>query len=89
MPTYDMECTGCRQETVVICKIAEREEQVCRKLECGAPLKQVLKGGHNVSAFKNGYYEHIDLEPIYCGNKIQLRDECRKRGLTSVYAEEG
>ena len=86
MPTYDFQCPKCGAEKEGFCKIAERREQKC---DCGEVLKQTFHGGHFVSAFKNGYFEHIDLEPIYCGNKIKLRDECRKRGLTSVYAEEG
>lgn len=87
MPTYDFRCDTCGLDLERFCKIAERKEQTCAA--CEGPLKQTFNGGHFVSAFKNGYFEHIDLEPIYCGSKIQLRDECRKRGLTSVYAEEG
>ncbi len=88
MPTYDMKCKDCGEKTEVVCKIAERKQQVCMKLECGASLIVILNSSYAVAPFKSGYFEHIALEPIYCGSKRQLRGECDKRGLTSIYASE-
>jgi putative FmdB family regulatory protein len=61
MPEYDWDCTDCKHEFIVECKIAERnDEQLCPK--CGskgvrcevprvAPIFQ-LKGGY---WYRNGY----------------------------------
>ncbi len=38
--------------------------------------------------FPEGWWEHLDTKPIYIKNKRQLREECRKRGLSSQYLED-
>lgn len=85
MPTYDVKCTICGVEKEIICKIAERNKQNCI---CGGNYKVQFNSSYALHSFKSGYYEHIDHEPIYCGSKRQLRGECDKRGLTSIYANE-
>lgn len=85
MPTYDMKCSGCGEVTELFCKIAEMDKQVC---VCGGHFTVQLNTSYALHRFKAGYYEHIDLQPVYCGSKRQLKTECDKRGLTSVYASE-
>lgn len=85
MPSYDMKCDECKQIKEIFCKIAEMDDQKC---DCGGPLNAVLNTGYALHKFKAGYYEHIASEPIYCGSKRQLKTECDKRGLTSIYASE-
>lgn len=41
-----------------------------------------------VHRFKEGWYEHIDKEPIYISSKKQLREETEKRGQYSEYARD-
>ncbi len=86
MPLYDYICPKCELQSEHINKIAERQNQPCDN--CGANMNIQLTVGQYIP-FKEGWYEHIDKKPIYCSSKRQLRDECRKRGLTSIYAEEG
>lgn len=86
MPNYDFQCAECKQTEEVFCKIAELPKQRCSA--CGGSVKQVFKSPQVVAPFKAGYYEHIALEPIYCGSKRQLKSECDRRGCTSIYASE-
>ncbi len=86
MPLYDYECPGCGLEDEYINSIAERQTQPCEN--CGENMIQKISLGRYIP-FKEGWYEHIDRKPMYISSKRQLRDECRKRGLTSIYAEEG
>lgn len=85
MPIYDMKCNICGVEKELLCKINERRDQNCI---CGGHLMVQLNSSYAVHSFKAGYFEHIALEPIYCGSKRQLKGECDKRGLTSIYASE-
>jgi hypothetical protein len=41
-----------------------------------------------VHVFYEGWYPHLDLEPVYISSPQQLRDEAKSRGLTSLYLEE-
>ncbi len=43
--------------------------------------------GPAIHIFHEGWYEHIDADPIYIKSRKQLREETRSRGLTSDYAE--
>ena len=64
----------------------EAEEAWQRKCEMMANQKPDVDAPL-VSIFHEGFYEHLDSKPIYISSKRQLREECRKRGLTSDYAE--
>ena len=85
MPNYIYECSkGHRFEA-----FAKMDERM--KIRC--PTHKI-KPMHIVPAmqepifFREGFYEHLDTKPIYITSKRQLKDEARKRGLTSIYAEE-
>lgn len=87
MPTYDYKCPECGHESERVCKIAERNDQYCEC--CMTQMKQVHKAPNNANIFfKEGWYEHIDFDPIYISSMKQLKDETSKRGQTSVYAED-
>lgn len=85
MPMYDYRCPACGFETEHINKIADRNGQQCDS--CG-DLMVVQIGVGRYIPFKEGYYEHIDKNPIYISSMRQLKDECAKRNVTSVYAED-
>lgn len=84
VPSYDFKCLDCEHEFNRIVKIADREYVHC---PCGSKVKQILRTQEPIM-FRAGWYEHIDLNPVYIGSKRQLRGECDKRGLTSTYASE-
>lgn len=85
MPIYEMECPECLTRGDVFCKMDERLSQKC---DCGATL-EIKITAPNFVPFHGGFHEHIDHEPIYIKSKRQLQQECRRRGLTSMYAEGG
>ncbi len=84
MPLHDLQCEACGQVEERLLGIEEKNPE-CPA--CGGATKRVL-GSPVVHEFREGWYEHIDRKPIYVSSKKQLKDECRKRNLTSIYAEE-
>lgn len=95
MPTYDMKCSNCGHEQEVFCKIDDRHHQPCP--ECSPNgltvvvhcMEIVYNSPNNANLFfKEGWYEHIDHEPLYIKSMKQLKHECAIRGHTSVYAED-
>ena len=85
MPLYDFKCEKCKHIFEEYSKIADKDEVRCT--ECGGPTKTII-APRKVILFRTGWYEHIDKDPMYITSKKQLKEECRKRGLTSTYAEE-
>lgn len=87
MPLYDMRCTGCGLEEERLVRFSERDKQVCRR--CEAPMRVIFRGSAGrYHPFPEGWWEHLDTKPIYIRNKRQLREECRRRGLSSQYLED-
>lgn len=37
MPIYSLQCTNCKAKEEVICKVDERNSQLCR--QCGSPME--------------------------------------------------
>lgn len=83
MPLYDFRCKTCGLvwEDLIA---ADAPDPSC---QCGG-LSERLISLPTPILFREGWYNDIDTEPMYISSKKQLRDECRKRGLTSIYAEE-
>lgn len=84
MPLFDVRCAECHNVREELLK-ADEAVPPC---ECGGERKKLIVPARPI-LFREGWYEHIDTKPVYVRTKKQLRDECRKRGLTSIYAEEG
>lgn len=85
MPLFDVQCYGCSYKEERL--LDPDEVPICEL--CGEPLRFIFGGDTNYHPFREGWYEHIALEPVYIKNKKQLVHECRKRGLTSHYVEGG
>lgn len=51
-------------------------------------MEKFYTSGSKFHPFKEGWYEHLGLEPVYVKSKRQLREECEQRGLTSEYARD-
>lgn len=86
MPLYDFACDSCGVIEERLLKI-DYDEQKC--LKCDGPMRRWFgRNQPTYHRFREGWYEHIAEEPIYIRSKKQLKEECRQRGLTSIYAEE-
>lgn len=55
---------------------------------CGKLANRLIEGLPTLVNFRAGVYEHIAIDPIYCKNKRELREACKKHGKTSVYLED-
>lgn len=85
MPMYDFKCTSspCNHVFEKIVKFEERENVLCEK--CGSATKPLIVP-HRYIPFKEGWYEHIAKDPIYIKSMKQLKSECKKHGVSSIYA---
>ncbi len=82
MPIFDFKCPKC--ETI--------EEHFCKfdaviKCKCGEEMKKQFSTPHVYHSFREGYFENIDINPLYISSKKQLRHECEKRGVSSHYLD--
>ena len=78
MRTSYLQCGGCSKfinKLSASCPFCYRS---CKEEKNEAPA---------ISVFASGYYENIDLEPIYIRDRAQLRSETRRRGQVSPYVE--
>lgn len=80
----DLRCTACDHTFE---ELIDREASAPPCPKCGQETKRLVSLPSPV-LFREGWYEHIDRHPIYISSKKQLKNETRKRGLTSIYAEE-
>ena len=84
MPIYDFKCDNCGYTGERICSYEESQKQVCT---CKSPLRKVPSLGRYIP-FKEGWYENIAKDPIYITSKRQLRTECDKHDVGSVYLDD-
>lgn len=82
MPTYDYQCQKCGQKFEVFAKISDFSRHA--ECACGGSGK-LLVSKPTYHPFPEGWWEHLDIDPIHISSKRQLRAECEKRGLSSVY----
>lgn len=82
MPIYDFQCQDCYNVEEHIAGVEERQ-RLCVK--CGGTMNRLISAAP-YHKFKEGYWEHLDAEPIYIKSKRQLKEECVKRGFHSDYA---
>lgn len=82
MPLYDYKCE-CGKEFEALRTIDECESAPC---ECGKTASRTFSTrAARYHAFPEGWWDTLDVEPVYIKNKRQLKEECAKRGLSSVY----
>ena len=84
MPLHDFICERCDKVEERYIKFDDLEKQVCK---CGGKMRHVYLKGAPVHIFREGFYEHLDVKPIYIKSKKQLKAECAERGLTSHYVD--
>ena len=84
MPLYPYFCPNCNHEWEAVHKMEERLEERCPI--CGDKAR-IHFGRLKPSPhfFPEGWWEDLDVEPIYISSKRQLKEECKKRGLQSRY----
>lgn len=86
MPIFDLRCTSCQKRKRDVVLSPTQDIPACGK--CGGVQEKVWDKPPAMYEFKAGYYEHIDVNPIYIGSKRQLREECEKRGQYSEYSRD-
>jgi hypothetical protein len=80
MPIYNYECS-CGKSKELVARVSERVERL--PCECGEWMQQIIVSPQ-IEVFPSGYWEDIDVNPVYISSKRQLVEECTKRG---VYAK--
>ena len=83
MPIFDFGCTPCGK--VEEHWVKKYDDPV--KCKCGRMMEKLITAPHVFHPFREGFFEHIDTKPIYISSKKQLREECRKRDVTSHYLD--
>ena len=75
MPLYNYSCPDCNHNFEVINKICDRGCNRC--LKCGNMARQAIsRKPAAVHGFKLGWFEHIDIKPVYAKSKKHLRELC-------------
>ena len=77
MSTF-MKCRACNKFTDISLAACEK---------CGHMETKETNSAPALHIFKSEFYEHIDHDPIYITSKRQLREETRRRGQISDFAE--
>jgi len=87
VPLYDYECSDCHNVFEKVSKIVDRHSASCSS--CGGPARLLISQGRGpgASIFREGWYNDIDTEPIYCRTPQELRDACDKHNARSHYLE--
>ena len=91
VPIFDYRCPLCTTESRDVLVVKDEDVPSCRTPECplsDRPMTKVFLSAAKVHDFKEGWYEHIDSQPIYISSKKQLREETEKRGQYSEYARD-
>lgn len=67
--------------------MADRKKVRCPT--CNRLVAQILKPGHGgFTTFREGWYEHIANEPIYCRTPQELREACDANAARSAYLQD-
>jgi len=86
MPLYRYQCKECNHEFEEYRPIDRRYDVLCP--ECGeGKIEIIIKKPASYHPFPEGWWEHLDVKPIYISSRRQLKDECKKRGLRAKYLE--
>jgi len=77
MPTYDYKCVKCGHEWDDFKPIKDRHKVRC--VRCNGRGK-IMVGKHpaGVQVWPAMWWEHIDEVPIYCRNKQEVKDACKR-----------
>jgi len=85
MPLHDYKCRGCKQIHEGFQDFHNSGFHTCPYcLEIGDKILATGRSGR-YHKFPEGWWRDIDIEGIYIKNRKQLKEECSKRDLSSVY----
>lgn len=82
MPLYDYECNSCKKVFEALAKADNSDAPVCES--CGGSTRRLVSRA-TYHKFPEGFWPHLDIDDIYVSSRKQLKRECEKRGLSSVY----
>ena len=93
MPRYDVECTVCGHEAEVVAHWSDKwvpcRATLADGTVCGAETERVWKGkapavidDQLIGGAK--FIENLDVKPVWCESKTQLKREAKARGLVQV-----
>lgn len=82
MPLYEYRCPRCNKTITLYRRVEDRPRTIYCEV-CHTPACRVYSV--NLSIFKPGWWEDIDVRPIWIESKKQLIEECEKRGLYAEY----
>ena len=87
MPLYDYECPECKSAEEGFEKIKDRHNHNC---SCGVKMLLITKPANLRPDFPAGMWESFSEDgPIYIGSKQQLKEECKRYGVSSRYLWDG
>ena len=87
MPLYDVKCSGCGKEEAVLAKLADFDNIRC--MDCDNPMRVLITMKSHPVTFREGYFDNIANDPIYCRTPQELRDACDEHDGTSRYLQDG
>jgi len=84
VPTYEYACLACGRRFDVIKPVREyARQEVCPACR-SARTKRLIAVSQGAHTWRPGWWEDIDIKPIWIESKRQLIEECKKRGLVPV-----
>jgi len=87
MPLYDYKCPSCSNEEEAVERIDDRNNHNC---SCGVKMTIQIKPANLRPDFPAGMWENFSEDgPIYIGSKQQLKEECKRHGVSSRYLRDG
>lgn len=81
MPLYDVRCSDCQEEFETVCRIAELKDLRCHK--CKGKVEVLITSHKSRDWFREGYYEDLDIHPVYVKSQKHLKELCLKYDVTS------
>lgn len=81
MKLFDFECISCGKVEEHLVHESE-PSPIC--LHCGGGTKKIISSSRRINAFKPGFFD-IDVDPVYCETKQDLKRELDARQLRSPY----
>lgn len=85
MPLFDMQCLSCGAIQSDVWLGSNEDAPKCPM--CGGQMEKRHFAAHSVVLFHEGFYEHLDRDPIYFSSKRELRRALRDRDLTMPFIE--
>lgn len=79
MPIYVYKCPECASIIEVYRSLSHFNSPLVCPM-CDFPMRRIIVGAC-VHIFKPGWWEDIDVKPIYIDSKQKLIKECKKRNL--------